>query len=80
MSIVVNICKAHSIDFDPNELAPQIAMKLFLENREAFKFAWSRYLLHASTSRLSIYNIPKQDLTASEEHLQDFGHVCKSGL
>jgi hypothetical protein len=47
-------------------------MRLFLDNREAFEFAWSRLLVYASPSKLSVYSIPKNDLTVGQQQIEKF--------
>lgn len=40
----------------PNDkTAQELAMRLFLDDREAFEYAWSRYLLFGGSPKLSVY-------------------------
>jgi hypothetical protein len=72
MNIVINMCKTKGIDYDPNEPAHQISMRLFLDNREAFDFAWSRFQLYGSPSKLSVYSIPKPNLIIKTAQIVGF--------
>ena len=58
---------------DEPELSPaHRAMLLFLDHPDAFDFAWSRYLLFASSSQLSVHHVPVGTL--------EFGSSQQAGL
>ncbi len=52
---LVYACKKGGIAFTPNESPAQLSMRLFLDYPDIFDYAWSRYLLYDTSSRLSIY-------------------------
>jgi hypothetical protein len=58
MNLVVRACQKFDLHFDPDMTKEEMAMRLFLDHRDAFEFAWSRYLLYSSSSRLSFHEIP----------------------
>ena len=47
-------------------------MRLFLDHKEAFEFAWTRYLLYSSSSMLSYYNVPADKINICADTLEDF--------
>lgn len=56
-AILSRACRKYGLEM--NGLAPEgMAMSLFLDHRDAFDFAWSRYLLYGSASRLSVHPMP----------------------
>lgn len=58
MSILIRAYDRFGLNFDQDTRAQELAMRLFLDHRHAFEFAWSRYLLFGSTSKLSHHRIP----------------------
>jgi hypothetical protein len=52
------------------DLSPEAqAMHLFLDDRKAFEYAWTMYLLWATPSRVYEYSLAAGDLTADEEQM-----------
>ena len=83
MGNLVRAYNRYLIRFDQGTPAQELAMQLFLNHREAFEFAWSRYLFYGSPSKLSRHPFAVSGLTASEAKLALFRtHVQKwfSGL
>ena len=52
---LVRACQKYHVQFPPNATPETIAMSLFLDHRDAFDFAWSRYLLYGSPANLSVH-------------------------
>jgi hypothetical protein len=48
----------------------ELAMRLFLEDQNAFEYAWSYYLLHASQARVSQYHFPAGELTPQPDQVK----------
>lgn len=55
MGILVRACEKYHVEFAPNATPETIAMSLFLDHRDAFDFAWSRFLLYGSSANLSVH-------------------------
>jgi len=72
MNLVVRACQNFGLDFDPDRPRQELAMRLFLDHREAFEFAWTRYLLYASSSRLSLHKVPSDSVVIGESELDAF--------
>jgi hypothetical protein len=72
MNLVVRGCQKFSLEFDPDRPRQELAMRLFLDHKDAFEFAWSRYLLYASSSRLSFHEIPSDRVQIGESELAAF--------
>lgn len=72
MNLVVRACQKFDLDFDPERTREEMAMRLFLDHRDAFEFAWSRYLLYSSSSRLSFHEIPSDRVQFGESELAAF--------
>ena len=47
-------------------------MTLFLDHRDAFEFAWTRYLLYSSSSRLSYHPITVDDWQINPDKVKRF--------
>jgi hypothetical protein len=65
MNLVVRAYRVYDIPFNQNEPDLALSMRLFLHYRDAFSYAWSRYLFHSSTSKVTLYSlgIPPIDIT-----------------
>ena len=50
--------KLFKIDISPNKPLQSLAMRLFLDYPEAFEYAWTRYCVYASPSKISRHNLP----------------------
>lgn len=55
---------------DQERTVEELAMRLFLNDRDAFEYAWSYYLLHASQARVSQYRFPAGDLTPQPDQVK----------
>jgi hypothetical protein len=71
---------------DQDRPLEELAMRLFLEDRKAFDYAWSYYLLQTSKARVSQYRFPSGELEFSakdevdlETFLTDMFHQQKMG-
>ena len=52
------------------ELSPEeLSMRLFLDDRAAFEYAWTMYLLWATPSRVYEYSCPAGDVAGDDEQL-----------
>jgi hypothetical protein len=76
--------------YDQNLKREQQGMRLFVENRDAFEFAWARHLFYSSTSKLTVHHVTLPDFkvtprarAAMEEELRAYfssqakGDRCK---
>ena len=52
-------------------------MRLFLDHRDAFEFAWSRYLLYASSSRVSLHRVPSDRVLLAESEVAAFAEESR---
>lgn len=59
-----------SVACDQERPVEELAMRLFLEDREAFEYAWSYYLLHASQARVSQYRFPAGAIEPHPDQVQ----------
>ncbi len=55
---------------DQDRPIDELAMRLFLEDQDAFEYAWSYYLLHASQARVSQYRFPAGDLVPQPDQVK----------
>lgn len=63
MSLVANAYKWKGISIPEDRPTQESAMLLFLDQRQAFNYAWSQYLvLHGSKSKLTTYYVKAPDL------------------
>ena len=51
MNLVVKTYKKFQLDMPEDRSAQELAMQLFLEHRQAFEYAWTRYLLFAGAPK-----------------------------
>jgi len=72
MNLVVRAHQKFNLDFDSDRPRQELAMRLFLDHKDAFEFAWTRYLLYASSSRLSLHKIPSDRVVIGESELEAF--------
>lgn len=77
MGILVRACQKYGIDFDADRPREALAMHLFLHHPKAFNFAWSRYLLFATSSRLSVHPLPVDGLPIEAPHIDSFQEGVK---
>ena len=55
MPLILRAYRRAELDVDQNLTAEDLAFRLFLDHPKAFDYAWSRYLLYAGTSKLSVH-------------------------
>jgi hypothetical protein len=55
MGLVVRAHDRFGLSFRQDAPGQEMAMRLFLDHRDAFEFAWSRYLLYGPSSKLSLH-------------------------
>jgi hypothetical protein len=72
MGTLVRACQKYHVDFPPNATPETIAMSLFLDHRDAFDFAWSRYLLYGSPANLSVHPMELGHLRIGADQLASF--------
>ena len=59
MDLVVRAYEKYGLNVSrPEATAQELAMRLFLDHREAFEYAWSRYLLYNCSGSLSRHRMP----------------------
>jgi hypothetical protein len=72
MGTLVRACEKYDVQFAPNATPETIAMSLFLDHRDAFDFAWSRYLLYGSPANLSVHPVGLGHLRIGADQLALF--------
>ncbi len=72
MNVLVHAHRRFGLEFDNDTPRQEMAMRLFLDHREAFEFAWGRYLLYSSPARLALYRIQGPPLEIGTEEIKDF--------
>ncbi len=70
MSLLVRAYRRAEVDIDQSGTAEELAMRLFLDHREAFECAWSLYLIYSNPSKLSVYRVPGPSIQVAAEHVQ----------
>jgi len=78
MNILVRVTKSHDIQIDQNETPQQIAMRIFLSNRDAFQHAWALYCYHKSESKVYEYCLACDDFKVGRSDLQAFAGEVKA--
>lgn len=72
MSLLVRAYDRFGIDLAQNRPAQELSMRLFLDHRDAFEFAWTRYLFFSSPSRLSHYRLQVDGLRIGDAQVARF--------
>jgi hypothetical protein len=72
VGLLIRAYQYYLIPYDAELPRPHLATILFLDHPLAFDFAWSRYLLLASGSRLSVHFVPAEVLSFDEDRLAGF--------
>jgi len=72
MGNLVRAYRKYSIAFDHQAPAQELAMRLYLDHREPFEFAWSLYLFYGCPSKLSRHYVTIPDLAVSDDRLGQF--------
>jgi hypothetical protein len=70
MSLLVRAYRRAGLDIDQSRAAEELAMRLFLDHREAFECAWSLYLIYSNPSKLSVYRVPGPPIDVAAEHVE----------
>jgi len=70
--------KLFQIQPSPNEALQGLAMRIFLDYPEAFEYAWTRYCIYTSSSKISRHNLPCQCLRIKPETLAAFEKELQS--
>ncbi len=60
------------IPCDQERAIEELAMRLFLEDRPSFDYAWGYYVLHAANARVSQYRLPAGEMEFSTQDATDF--------
>ncbi len=60
------------IEHGQNELPQALAMRLFLDYPDAFDYAWGRFCVYGSSSKISRHNIPCKGLEVDAQKLKAF--------
>lgn len=72
MSLVTRAYNYNGIFLSPDKSALELAMSLYLDHREVFDYAWSRYLLlYGSTSKLTFHHVKARDLKVQPENVEE---------
>lgn len=66
VGIVIRAFGRFGLQFDQERTTEENALRLFLDHPRAFDFAWTRFLLHASTSKLSVHAIDRREVNVDE--------------
>ncbi len=72
MNLILRAYRRAGIAVDQELTAEDLAFRLFLDNRKAFDFAWSRYLLFAGTAKLSVHAATAKTVDFSEGSIRSF--------
>ena len=72
MNLVVRAYRVHGIPFNQDEPALSLAMRLFFHHREGFNYAWSRYLFHSSSSRVTLFRLDTPPLSVTQANAERF--------
>ena len=69
---LVRACEKYNVDLLSEATPETIALSLFLDHRDAFDFAWSRYLLYGSPTNLSVHPMKLGHLRIGADQLASF--------
>jgi hypothetical protein len=69
MNILLRVTKSHDIKLDSNETPQQIAMKIFLNNHNAFEHAWALYCYYRSECKIYEYCLDCDDFKIDHSKL-----------
>ncbi len=72
MGVVIRAYRKFGIPMDANLTCEENAFRLYLDHQAAFDFAWTRFLLYASSSSLSVYDIATTNLVFTPEAISKF--------
>ena len=68
------------IQVQQTEKPQALGMRLFLDYPDAFEYAWARYCVYGSTSRISRHNIPCEGFEINATKLETFSEEVKHHL
>ncbi|HLB12090.1 MAG TPA: hypothetical protein VJM51_05820 [Dehalococcoidia bacterium] len=72
MNLLVTAYKRSSVDMQKDATAQTLAMRLYLDDADAFEYAWSRFLLFGGSPKLSIYPLPVLHLDITNARIARF--------
>jgi hypothetical protein len=70
--LLVGAYERAGLNYNQEGTREQEGMRLFLENRDAFEFAWARHLFYTSKSRLTIHRVTLENFQVSQASRLDF--------
>lgn len=73
--IVVRAYRRFGLAFDPGSSPQELALLLFLDVRDAYEFARSRYLLYGGATMLSVYRLDAEDVRTHQESIEAFRNL-----
>jgi hypothetical protein len=77
LGTLVWVGKLFGIEAFENETPQALAMRLFLNYEEAFEYAWARYCIYGSASKISRHNIPCEGFEIDADKLEAFKEEIK---
>jgi hypothetical protein len=72
VAILLSAYERFDVPFDHSRTPEHLGLALFLDHPQAWDFAWSRYLLFALDSKVSVYAFPHSELGFGEERVTAF--------
>jgi len=72
MNLVVRAYNRLELPFRQDAPAQEMAMRLFLDHKDAFQFAWTRYLLFGAASRLTFHRLETAPLRIGDDDVERF--------
>jgi hypothetical protein len=69
LGLLIRAYERADLTYDQERPPLELAMRLFLDAREAFEYAWTRYLFLAPSGRLFDYRFPAGELAATDEQV-----------
>lgn len=80
VSILVDAYTKFKIPFDPEKSSEELALLLFLDHKEAWDFAWARYLLYALDGRVSVFHFEQRELRFGRDRVEGFTRQVKEAF
>ena len=72
MNLLVQAYARAGMERDDKSSREQLGMVLFLDDREAFDFAWARHLFHSSDSKLTLHKVTLDALMVEPQSREAF--------
>ncbi|GEM_PF-5708315 len=72
MDVLVDVYQWYEIPLPQDASNEQLALQLFVDQKDAWGHAWSRYLLHSVGSKADHYLLPAQDFDVNEASRDEF--------